>query len=193
MYMKNHDSEEFFLGVIVVIIAVLVLIGINVILGIVVVIATLIATLCLKKNFGKKCFFLGIAAVIAGIVILGINAKFSVDKFQGKYKLVSAVIMDYEKHVVSDYTIYQYKENGNFASFKGGEVFNLYRNKNIGKKVFLYRNTKTNKLRESPRISGFKGVFCICIGIYLIYYNYRMNQRRIEISKWVLKSGKDDF
>ncbi|MBD5136171.1 MAG: hypothetical protein HDT39_09475 [Lachnospiraceae bacterium] len=141
------------------------------------------------KNYHlEKSFFLGIALVIAGIVIIGINAKFSVDKFQGKYKRVPAVIMSYKRSVrhvrgksrVNYYTIYQYKENGNIARFKGKIDWNPLRNMNIGKKVFLYRNKKTNKLRESPRIPGFYGVVCICIGIYLIYYNHRMNRKRME-------------
>ncbi|MDE6254184.1 MAG: hypothetical protein K2M78_16390 [Lachnospiraceae bacterium] len=141
------------------------------------------------KNYHlEKSFFLGIAVVIAGIVIVGINAKFSVDKFQGKYKRVPAVIMGYEEEIIvrndgstaNYYTIYEYKEDGNIARFKGETDWNWFRNMNIGKKVFLYRNTKTNKLRESPRIPGFYGVVCICIGIYLIYYNHRMNQKRME-------------
>ncbi|MDE6254185.1 MAG: hypothetical protein K2M78_16395 [Lachnospiraceae bacterium] len=78
------------------------------------------------------------------------------------------------------YTIYQYKEDGNIASFKGVNDLNPLRNMNIGKKVFLYHNTKKNELRESPRIPGFYGVVCICIGIYLIYYNHRMNRKRME-------------
>ncbi|MBD5136170.1 MAG: hypothetical protein HDT39_09470 [Lachnospiraceae bacterium] len=140
------------------------------------------------KNYHlEKSFFLGIAVVIAGIVIIGINVKFSVDKFQGKYKRVPAVITGYKRYGGDDlddesyyHTIYQYKENGNIASFEGGEDSNWFRNRNIGKKVFLYRNKKTNKLRESPRIPGFYGVVCICIGIYLIYYNHRMNRKRME-------------
>lgn len=139
------------------------------------------------KNYHlEECFFVGIVVFIVGVVMIGINVKFSVDKFQGKYKRVPAVITGYERQEYEDgvdYTIiYQYKEDGNIASFKGHEVsvLNIFRNMNIGKKVFLYRNTKTNQLRESPRILGFFGVVCICIGICLIYYNHRMNRKRME-------------
>ena len=51
-------------------------------------------------------------------------------------------------------------ENGMIGFFKGSA--NMFKPQ-IGKKVYLYRNKKTNKIRESPKISVFYGVACMCV------------------------------
>lgn len=116
-------------------------------------------------------------------VIIGINFKFDIERVQGKYKSLPAVITGCEEveALWLCYCEYRYEENGRTEHFKGSAtiMFNPYIWK---KEVYLYRNKKTNKLRESPKISVFYGVVCICAGVILIFWNHvdNLNRERIR-------------
>ncbi|MDE5779868.1 MAG: hypothetical protein K2I03_00080 [Lachnospiraceae bacterium] len=141
-----------------------------------------------KIFYFKKKLIFGTIAIIVGVFIIGINFKFDIERVQGKYKSLPAVITDYEEVEIADeddiyvhYYKYKYgyEENGRTGLFKGSA--NMFKPQ-IGKKVYLYRNKNTNKIRESPKISVFYGVVCICAGAILIFWNRvdNLNRERIR-------------
>lgn len=112
--------------------------------------------------------------IIAGILISGEEVKFIIDIVNGNYEKISATIVNYKEYKTelprgrmdTSYSkIYEYKDGQKFKRYESSVVskFDLG---NIGDKEFLYRNIKTNEVRDKPYDSSLLvGMLFIGVGI----------------------------
>lgn len=123
---------------------------------------------------------IGIGCIMIGISAFAKEVKFIIDKNNGRYTILNAVLVDFKKDIRissnSTYTVYkkvyEFMENGEikrFISDKGSQKIML------GEEILLYRNEFTGEIREGVKFGeeiflllGFAG-----LGILFIYLSVK--------------------
>lgn len=134
----------------------------------------LVATVSNKVGF----FICGIAIVMVGVSQIMEEVKFIIDKSNGKYEVLHAMVVDYREyhrsrvngHGRTTYTrkVYEYTEDGEnrrYVSQNDGKKVSL------GTEAFLYKKISTQEIREEADLAGGMVWFIPwgIIGAFMIY------------------------